>query len=69
MSVPWGRRWVCPEVNKFEQVYSDDHQMSVAGEGESTQVPYKRGTLPRDLSNDAFDVTPPPVNIQTPVKT
>ena len=47
-------------MNKFEQVYSDDHQMSVAGEGEGTQVPYKGGTLPRDLPNDAFYVTPPP---------
>ena len=34
-SVPWGWRvgWVCPQVNKFELVASDDHQMSVAGGG------------------------------------
>ena len=26
-------------MNKFEQVSSDDHQMSVAGEGVGTQAP------------------------------
>ena len=31
VSSGWGG--VCPQVNKFEQVSSDDHQMSVAGEG------------------------------------
>ena len=27
------KRGEAPQVNKFEQVSSDDHQMSVAGEG------------------------------------
>ena len=35
MSVPM--RWVGPQVNKFEQVFSDDHQMSVPGE-ESPEI-------------------------------
>ena len=30
MSVLWGGGWVGPQVNNFEQVSSDDHQMSVA---------------------------------------
>ena len=29
-----------PRVNKFEQVFSDDHQMSVAGDGVGIQDPY-----------------------------
>ena len=33
MSVPMG---VGSQVNKFEQVSSDDHEMSVVGEGEVT---------------------------------
>ena len=57
-----------PQVNKFEQVSSDDHQMSVAGRdpqigclglgGRGPQVwcPGEEGTLPCDLSNDACDV-------------
>ena len=32
MSVPVG---VCPQVNKFEQVSSDDHQMSLSGVSKS----------------------------------
>ena len=36
-----GWEGVGPQVNKFEQVSSDDHQMSVPGEGGvGTQVPY-----------------------------
>ena len=31
MSVMVG--WVDPQVNKFEQVSSDDHQMSLTGDG------------------------------------
>ena len=37
-----GRGWgVGPQVNKFEQVSSDDHQMSVAGDrsGEGARSP------------------------------
>ena len=30
--------WVGPQVNKFEKISSDDHQMSVAGEGVGLQV-------------------------------
>ena len=47
MSVPvvrWGR--VGPQVNKFEQVSSKDHQMSVAG-GRSPDVISRRGVGPR----------------------
>ena len=38
LATTWCRYWlgvggVGPEVNKFEQVSSDDHQMSVAGMG------------------------------------
>ena len=29
--------WVGPQVNKFEKISSDDHQMSVAGEGVGLQ--------------------------------
>ena len=45
-----------PQVNKFEQISSDKHQMSVAeAEGE--------GTLPYDLSHDTHEIpTPPPPN-------
>ena len=44
-------------MNKFEQVSSVDHQMSVAREvGDRSDV---GGTLSCDLSHDAFDVTYP----------
>ena len=43
-----------PRMNKFEQVSSDDHQMSLA-EG-VLYLTFPRGTLPRDLSHDAFDI-------------
>ena len=54
MSVQWGRG-EGPQENKFEQVYSDHHQMSVAW------VPpglvWGQGcTLPCDLTHGAFDV-------------
>ena len=53
-------------MNKFEQVSNVDHQMSVArGVGARSDV---GGTLPCDLSHDAFDVTYPP-NRQILVKT
>ena len=32
-----------PQVNKFEQVSSLGHQMSLAGPGGPTQVPYPEG--------------------------
>ena len=66
----WGR--VGPQVNKFEQVSHDNHQMSVArgrGLGPRSDV---GGDPLSDLSHDACDVpTPfsPPVNRQTPMKT
>ena len=49
---------VCSEINKFEQVSSDRHQMSLA-EGMSPGLMSRgeEGTLPCDLSHDAFDVT------------
>ena len=55
-----------PQVNQFEQVSSDDHQMSDA-EGGRYSGPISRGvkgaTLPCDLSHDSFHVTylPPPL--------
>ena len=34
MSAPAGIGWgIGPQVNKFEQVFNDNHQMSVAGGG------------------------------------
>ena len=69
----WGE--VGPQVHKFEQVSSDDHQMSVAGVGmakgrgwvcpEGGGVGVEVGMsregypLPCDLSHDAYDVTYP----------
>ena len=38
-SVPIGEG-VGPQVKTFEQVFSDDHQISVAGEGEGIQDPF-----------------------------
>ena len=47
-----------PLVNKFEQVSSDDHQMSVVGDGVPRSHVEEGGevTLPCELSSDAFDV-------------
>ena len=43
----YGKSWMCPwvgpQVNKFEQVSSDDHQMSVVGEGVGYPGPMTRG--------------------------
>ena len=36
ISTPGGGGELGPQVNKFEQVYNDDHQMSVAGGGGRT---------------------------------
>ena len=67
-------RWGSP-VSKFEQVSSDHHQMSLTGGspglvgGYSTWC-FPGGSLPHDLSHDAFAVTPPaPMNRQMPMKT
>ena len=46
-------------MNKFEQVSSDDHQMSVAGGRYTGPMSGGGGTLPCDLSHDAFDLTYP----------
>ena len=59
MSLPGG-----PQMNKFEQVSSDHHQMSLAGVPMSDGWPYPtwhflRGTPPCDLSHDALDVISP----------
>ena len=72
MSV-WRGEGVSPQVNKFEEVFSNDHQMSV-GVGRShiwypwggvcTQV--KCGGVGTMRSNAPWD---PPVDRQTPVKT
>ena len=54
----WGKvGGVGPQVTKFQQVSSDDHQMSVVGGGYTGPVLGGGGTLPCNLSNDAFDVT------------
>ena len=56
-----------PQMNKFDQVSSDHHQMSLAGGSLGLISPYLTiwgGSLPSDLSHDAFDVNPPP-NEQT----
>ena len=50
---------VCPQMNKFEQVSSDDHQMSVAGGVSQVPGPEQWGTLPCDLFHDACDVPIP----------
>ena len=42
-------------MNKFEQVFSDDHQMSVVG-GRFPGLMSRVGTLPYDLSHDGCDV-------------
>ena len=49
-------RGLCPQVNNFEQVSSDDHQMSVAGR-EYPRSLVRGCTIPCDLSHDACDVT------------
>ena len=54
MSVQWGRG-EGPQENKFEQVYSDHHQMSVAWVPPGLM--WGQGcTLPCDLTHGAFDV-------------
>ena len=73
---------VCPQVNKFEQVSSDDSnvcsggvsQVPCPGEGEEvSSVPClgREFTLPCDLFHDACDASyqSPLVNRQIPVKT
>ena len=63
-----GSAEVGPQVNKFEQVSSDDHQMSVAGEdgGRSPRMMWGGVTLPCDLPHDAYDVpTTPSLNGMT----
>ena len=68
MSVSVGGEGVVPQVNKFEQISSDGHQMSVAG-GRAISD-FQDGTLPCELPHDACDVPPPPqTEWQVPVKT
>ena len=74
MSVLVGEWGVGPQVNKFEQVSSDDHQMSVVRVGRGWVCPAEGGwgrgggegegrTPPCGLSHDACDVTyVPPVD-------
>ena len=69
MSLPVQR--VDPQVNKVEQVSSDDHQMSVetggrvVQRGMSGEVYVPGRGLPCDLSHDTFDVTYPTLNRMT----
>ena len=66
----------CPDMNKFEQFSSDDHQMSVA-EGGYPRSHVGGGwmgipglmSLPCALSHDTCDVTYPPPQQKMPVKT
>ena len=64
-----------PDLNKFENVSSDHHQRSLGWGSPGLMcrgIPHltcSGDTLPCDLSDDAFDVTYPLVNSQTPVKT
>ena len=62
--------WGCPQMNKFEQVFSDDHQMSLAEGGWGLRG---QGLMPRGwgggLYNDVQYImgnghmrTLPPVN-------
>ena len=55
-------RKVGPQVNKFEQVSSDYHQI-LAARGSGSRVPrshvWEGDTLPCNLFNDAFDVICP----------
>ena len=53
---------VGPQMNKFEQISSDHHQMSLVGIGLQVSCPGtgEGDTLPCNLSYDAFDVTYPP---------
>ena len=56
-----GRAGLGSQVKKFEQVSSDDHQMSVAGgNGVGSRSDWAGGTLPCDLSHDAPQ--PPPTD-------
>ena len=66
-----GHQQMCPgwsQINKFEQVSSDHHQMSVAGWRVlvSRSEAQEMDTLPYDLSHDSFKVTylTPPVDRQ-----
>ena len=50
-------------MHKFEEVSSNDHQMSVAGGAIGYPMSYVQGRgvyLPCDLSHDECDVTYPP---------
>ena len=63
MSVPG--QGVRPQVNKFEHVSNDDHQMSVAGVGYPGKYDILGGILPCDLSHDACNVTCLPLDRMT----
>ena len=66
MSVPVGV-WIGPQVYKFEQVFSDDHQMSVVGGRSHVWYP---GMLGPNASWVMVTCGPPEQNDrQTPVKT
>ena len=66
MSVQWGQG-EGPQVYKFEQVSSDDHQMSVVGSRSHVWYP---GVLGPNASGVMVTCGPPEQNDrQTPVKT
>ena len=81
LSVGDGDGGVFPQVNKFEQVFSDDHQMSLAGGGYGQGVGMSgggglgmsRGGLPPTMYHMIHVMSPTPsppdVNRQTSVKT
>ena len=48
----------CPQVNKFEQVSSVEHQTSVGPRSDVWEAGGV-GALPCDLSHDAFNAPPP----------
>ena len=70
MSLLGGGEALGPQMNKFEHVFSNHHQMSLLGiaGGRSLGLMSGRGapycpTKPSDLSHDAFNVTYPPQTI------
>ena len=60
--------YMCPQMNKFEQVSCDDHQMSLAG-GSKVWCPEEGVPIwPFLGGNPPCDIPPLPVNRQMPWK-
>ena len=51
-------------MNKFEQVFSDDHQMSIAGEGVGTQDLCLGGAVPRSPPPPHENITFPQLRLR-----